>query len=175
MQDFLKKVPFFSDLQEDDITMLSEAAQEVHLSAGDKLFEEGSDGDRAYVIKDGKLEVVKQSGGRDVLLAVREAGEVIGDMALLEKSPRMASVRAPEDSVLIAISKEQLDRLLSTSVSAANAMFYTILGRWRATEAMLRQSEKMAQLGTLTAGVAHELNNPAAAVKRGADQLQAAL
>ena len=172
MNDFLKKVPFFADLPEVDAKILSEAAQEVRLSAGDKLFEEGSDGDRAYIIKEGRLEVVKESGGRDVLLAVREPGDVIGEMALLEKSPRMATVQARTDCVLIAISKEQLDRLMSTSVSAANAMFYTILGRWRATEAMLRQSEKMAQLGTMTAGVAHELNNPAAAVKRGSDQLQ---
>ena len=106
---------------------------------------------------------------------MRGSGEVIGEMALLEETPRMASVRARTDSVLIAIHKEQMDRLLETSTSAAAAMFHAILGRWRSTESMLRQSEKMAQLGTLTAGVAHELNNPAAAVKRGADQLQAAV
>ena len=172
MQEFLKEVPFFADLPEADITMLSESAQEVRLSGGDKLFEEGSDGDRAYVIKAGHLEVLKQSGGRDVLLAVREPGEVVGEMALLEESSRMATVRARTDCVLVAISKEHLDHLLSTSISAANAMFYGMLGRWRSTEALLRQSEKMAQLGTMTAGVAHELNNPAAAVKRGVDQLQ---
>ena len=54
-------------------------------------------------------------------------------------------------------------------------MFYSILKRWRSTEAKLRQSEKMAQLGVLTAGIAHELNNPAAAVKRGAEQLEQAM
>ena len=53
-------------------------------------------------------------------------------------------------------------------------MLHTVLARWRATEVTLRQSEKMAQLGTLTAGVAHELNNPAAAVKRGVEQLSKA-
>jgi signal transduction histidine kinase len=146
----------------------------VRLPAGKQLFAEGSHGDRAYIIKEGELEVVKTSAGHDVLLAVQGPPQVIGEMALLENQPRMAAVRARTDAVLLAITKEQLDRLLATSSSAARAMFYTVLARWRSTEAMLRQSERMAQLGTLTAGVAHELNNPAAAVKRGADQLQEA-
>ena len=50
-----------------------------------------------------------------------------------------------------------------------------MLGRWRATQASLQQSERMAQLGTLTAGLAHELNNPAAAVNRSAGQLPEAI
>ena len=50
-------------------------------------------------------------------------------------------------------------------------MFDTVVERLRSTEGFLRQSERMAQLGTLTAGVAHELNNHAAAVKRGAAKL----
>ncbi|MGH2621409.1 MAG: sensor histidine kinase, partial [Anaerolineales bacterium] len=49
---------------------------------------------------------------------------------------------------------------------------HTVLFRLRETQAMLQHSERMAQLGTLTAGVAHELNNPASAVSRAADQLQ---
>ena len=54
-------------------------------------------------------------------------------------------------------------------------MLDTVLARWRNTTARLQQSERMAQLGTLSAGVAHELNNPAAAVTRGAEQLQDAI
>ena len=151
---------------------LCEEVEEVTLSSGEELFAEGSPGDRAYVVTEGELEVVKASTGREVLLNVLGPGEVVGEMALLEHKPRMASVRARTDSALLAISQEQLDHLVNTSLSAARAMFYTVLARWRTTEAMLRQGEKMAQLGTLTAGVAHELNNPAAAVKRGADQLR---
>ncbi len=172
MYDVLKSVPLFADLPEADLKRLCEEVEEVTLSSGQELFAEGSPGDRAYVVTKGELEVVKASTGREVLLNVLGPGEVVGEMALLEHKPRMASVRARTDSVLLAISQEQLDRLVNTSLSAARAMFYTVLARLRTTEAMLRQGEKMAQLGTLTAGVAHELNNPAAAVKRGADQLR---
>ena len=175
MYDFLCKVPLFSGLSEEDLKRLSEVIGELKVPAGDELFAEGSQGDSAYVIKEGQIEIFKVSGERQVLLAVREPGEVIGEMALLEEAPRMASAKARRDAVLLTIEKDDLDRLLETSVSAANAMFRNILGRWRTTESMLRQSEKMAQLGTLSAGVAHELNNPAAAVGRGAGQLREAV
>jgi signal transduction histidine kinase len=172
---FLKNVPLFADLPEEDLRHLADEAQEVRLSAGEQLFKEGSPGDRAYVIRDGLIEVVKRSAGREVLLALQEAPAVVGEMALIEDKPRMASVRARTDSVLLTITQEHLEHLLQSSPSAARAMLYSILGRWRATEAMLRQSEKMAELGTLTAGIAHELNNPAAAVKRAASHLQSIL
>jgi signal transduction histidine kinase/predicted CoA-binding protein len=96
-------------------------------------------------------------------------------MALIEDSPRGATVAARSPSNLIAIQQEQFNYLLDVSPSASRAMLHTVLGRWRMVEVALRQSEKMAQLGTLTAGIAHELNNPAAAVKRGAEQLAEAL
>jgi signal transduction histidine kinase len=75
----------------------------------------------------------------------------------------------------MAIPKDSLDRLLSQSPSAVNRMFQSVLSRLRDSQTMLRQSEKMAQLGLLTAGVAHELNNPAAAIQRGSVQLTHAL
>jgi signal transduction histidine kinase len=172
--EFLQKVPWFVDLPDEDLRSLCAAVTEELLAEGAFLFKEGNAGETAYVIKSGELEILKESSGRDVLLAVRSSGEVIGDTALLEESPRTASVRARSDVELLAINKEDFDNLLRTSISAVNAMFRTSIERNRGTEAMLRQSEKMAQLGTLTAGVAHELNNPAAAVKRGSDQMQTA-
>lgn len=175
MYEFLKKIPLFAAMPESDFRRLCEIAEPVELAAGDQLFAEGSPGKRAYVIMEGEIEIVKRSGNREVLLAIRPAGEVIGEMALLEQAPRMASVRAHTDARLLAIHHDELEKLLNSSPSAARAMLTTMVGRLRNTEAMLRESDKMAQLGTLSAGVAHELNNPAAAVQRGAGQLKEAV
>jgi signal transduction histidine kinase/predicted CoA-binding protein len=76
---------------------------------------------------------------------------------------------------LLSISHENLEHLLDSSPSAARALLSTITNRLRSTELVLRQSEKMAQLGTLTAGIAHELNNPASAARRGSKQLNASI
>ncbi len=175
MYDFFRKIPLFQDLPREDLERLCELVEEVQLPAGSELFSEGSKGDRAYIIRDGEIEIYKNSAGREVLLAVRKSGEVIGEISLLESSPRLATGRARVDSQLIAISQEQFDHLLDTSPSAARAILHTVTQRLRSTELSLRQSEKLAQLGTLTAGIAHEINNPASAAQRGASQLQDAV
>jgi signal transduction histidine kinase/predicted CoA-binding protein len=172
IHDFLKRVPLFASLPDHDLDRLCEMVTEVYLEPGEELFAEGSPGDKAYIIEDGEIEILKTSGGRSVLLAVRKSGEVIGEMSLLEAAPRFASGRAKTKSRLLAISHSQLDDLLNTSPSAARSLLFTITTRYKSTELMLRQSEKMAQLGTLTAGIAHELNNPAAAAQRGTSQLK---
>lgn len=175
MFDFLEKVPLFADLPDEDLERLCAMITEEHVPAEKVLFTEGDIGDKAYVIMSGEIEILKESGGRTVLLATRHAGEVIGEMSLLDQSPRFASGRAQTESVLLAISHENLEHLLDTSPSAARVMLSTITNRLRSTELVLRQSEKMAQLGTLTAGIAHELNNPASAARRGSEHLRTAI
>ena len=85
--EFLKNVPLFSNLPEADLQAICESSEEVLLEPGEQLFAEGDEGDRAYVTTEGEVEVVKASGDREVLLAVRGPGEVIGEMALLEATP----------------------------------------------------------------------------------------
>ncbi len=171
MREELRAVALFADLSDEDLDCLEEGATIVVLESGQSLFNEGDEGDQAYVITEGEIEIVKITGEREVLLARRLPGEVIGEMALLDSAPRMASGRAAGETRLIAIPKSQMDALLESSATASKALFSVLLSRWRQTEASLRQSERMVQLGTLTAGLAHELNNPAAAIARASDLL----
>ena len=171
----LAAVPLFAGLSAEDLDRLCRGARDIVIDKGEQLFAEGDPGEEAFVITAGEIEIVKHSVGRDVLLAVRREGEVIGEMSLLEEAPRMATARARTPVTAIAIPRQRLDELLDSSLTAARAMFGVLLARFRETEARLRQSERMAQLGTLTAGLAHELNNPASAVRSAATDLDAAV
>jgi len=169
---FLRNVPLFADLPDSDLQEMCGLVEEVHLSPGQMLFEEGTIGNDAYVIQEGQIEIFTRIAGRKVTLAVRQPGEVIGEISLLESAPRNASGQAITESSLISIRHELLDRLLNTTPSAARTMLRTIVRRLQSTETILMQSRKMAQLGTFTAGIAHELNNPSSSVQRGSEQLR---
>jgi signal transduction histidine kinase len=171
----IRAVPLFAGLTDDDLDLLGRGAEPITLSAGTELFAEGDVGGHAYVIASGEIEILKETGDRAVRLAVRGPGEVIGEMALLRESPRSSTARALTDTELIGIPRSELEALLDSSTTAVRALFGVVLERWEATESQLRQKDRMAQLGTLTAGLAHELNNPAGAVARAAGQLRRAL
>ncbi len=171
MEAFLSRVPLFEELSPEALAELAAIAEEVRLDAGETLFAEGEMGDRAYIVREGELEIYKVSQGRQVQVDRRGPGEVIGELALLEQTPRLFSVRAGQPSLLVAIRQEAFDRLLSGSAGAARAMLHIVLGRMLRSEGMVAQNEKLAALGRMTAGIAHELNNPSAAVQRAASQL----
>lgn len=172
-EQFLRNVPLFADLPDDDLILLCQLVTEVRLAAGEFLFQEGSLADRTFILQEGELEVVKHVDGREILIDVRQMpGTIIGEMAMLEDTPRLATVRALQDSLLLGLDHDRVHRLLSLSPTAAKIMLGTLARRWRGLESQVRHNERMAQLGVLTAGIAHELNNPTAAVVRGAGQLR---
>jgi len=171
----LRKSPLFEGLTDQELQQLMEDAKPVSLRAGEFLMKQGDDGDAAFVVVSGEFEVIKQSGQSLIKIDVRNPGDVLGEMALLSRSPRSASVVAITDCEVLRISPEAFENLLSTSSTAALAVLHWVMNRLSQNDALLHQQERMAALGTLSAGLAHELNNPAAAAQRSAAELQKTL
>jgi signal transduction histidine kinase len=168
----LRKSPLFQGLSDEELQRLIDSARPVSLRAGETLIKQGDTGDTAYVITKGEFEILKQSGQSLIKIDVRGPGDVVGEMALISRSPRSATITASMDGEVLSIPKETFERLLSTSPKAAMAVLQWVMARLAQNEALLHQHEKMAALGTLSAGLAHELNNPAAAAQRSASELK---
>lgn len=171
----LRKSALFQGLTDDELQQLMDNAKPVSLRAGEMLMKQGEAGDSAYVVIKGGFEIQKQSGQSLIKIDVRNPGDVLGEMALLSQAPRSASVIAIGDSEALCISQEAFMKLLSSSSSAALAVLHWVMTRLGQNDALLHQQERMAALGTLSAGLAHELNNPAAAAQRSASELNKAL
>jgi len=164
--DLFRHSPLFAGLSDEDLSRLLEMCDTIQLLPGEVLIEQGAPGDSAYIILDGEFEVQLSSGDQTSTIANRGAGDVIGEIALLDHSPRTASVIATSKSELLRIPQEPFEALLATSPTAALSMLRSTVGRLRNSESVLLHQNKMAALGTLSAGLAHELNNPAAAAQR---------
>jgi signal transduction histidine kinase len=173
--DAIKASPMFSGLREEDVVDLVTGGRRRIVEPGDCLIKEGDWGDSLLVILSGEVEVVRDTGDTETMLAHFGAGSFVGEMSLIDNAPRTASVRSLTKSEVLEITKEQFDRLLDESPDACRALVRTILGRLKSTEGMLVNQEKMAALGRVSAGLAHELNNPASAVSRFASQLAQSL
>jgi signal transduction histidine kinase len=168
----LRKSPLFQGLSDDELQKLMDMAEPVFLRAGDVLIKQGEPGDSAYVVIKGHFEVQKQTGQSLIKIDVRNPGDVVGEMALLSRAPRNATLIAKTDGEVLRIPQEAFEKLLQSSTTAAMAVLHWVMSRLTQNESLLHQQEKMAALGTMSAGLAHELNNPAAAAQRSASQLR---
>ena len=142
MKDFLRRIQFFSDLSDEDLEILLDLSEEYWLERNQELFREGDIGDSAYIIKEGAIEIFKASTEGEVILDLHGPGRIIGEMSLLDASPRVAGGRAKARTLVMAISKTVFDNLLATSPSASRSILYTILPRWRRTEKVLKNNEQ---------------------------------
>jgi signal transduction histidine kinase len=170
----LRKSPLFEGLSDQELQHLVDNAEHFAYRAGDILMRQGDPGDSAHIVLSGGFEIQKRSGQSVIKIDVRKPGEIIGEMALLSNAPRSATVVATCDSETLCISQEAFENLLSTSPSATMAVLRWVMARLSQNESLLHQQEKMAALGTMSAGLAHELNNPAAAAQRSASLLRGA-
>jgi len=168
----LRKSPLFEGLSDEELGQLMDMAEPVTLRPGEILIKQGELGDSAYVVISGDFEVQKQSGQSLIKIDVRNPGDVVGEMALLSRAPRNATLIAKTDGEVLRIPQEAFEKLLVSSTTAAMAVLHWVIVRLTQNESLLHQQEKMAALGTMSAGLAHELNNPAAAAQRSASQLR---
>ncbi|MDQ6683471.1 MAG: ATP-binding protein [Chloroflexota bacterium] len=171
----LRATPLFAGLPDEALELLCANAAPLSLRAGEVLLSEGTPGDALFIVLDGELEVTKLSGSAQLPLARVGAGAIQGEMAALEGGARTASVTAVSDAQVLRIPRSALLDTMASGPEAALAIVRTVVGRLRSTEALLRQREKLAGLGTLAAGLAHELNNPAAAIRRSVAALEEAV
>ncbi len=171
-RDILRRNAFFSGLPDEQLDHLLWSGERIFLEAGDILMAEGSLPDAFYVVLEGEVEILKRSGNREVVIAMNGPCSILGEMSLIEDAPRTASVRAPRPCKVLKISRETFNDLVFGNPTVAVALLRTVMRRLRETEGMLSQQEKLASLGTLAAGLAHELNNPAAAAGRSSAQLR---
>jgi len=113
---FLSRVPLFSDLPTASILLLAQQLKEELISAGLDVIREGEDGDRFYLLKEGRVEVVKNGE----VIADLTTGDYFGEIALITHEPRTATVRTLTDCVLLSIGMEDFYHALSGFVSTMN-------------------------------------------------------
>lgn len=168
----LRQSLLFQGLSDQELQQLVDMGERVSLRPGEILIRQGDVGEAAYVILSGEFAIQKLSGQSVIHLDTRGSGDVVGEMALITRAPRSATIIARTRGEVLRIPQAAFDKLLASSSSAATAILHLVMGRLIQDEALLHQHEKMVALGTMTAGLAHELNNPSAAAQRSASQLR---
>jgi signal transduction histidine kinase len=173
--DALRAAPLFTGLADDDIARLAATVERMQLAPGEYLVREGDAGDAMFVVVSGELEVTKRAGATEQPVAVVGPGAIQGEIGAISGASRAASVRAMTDVEILRVPREGLLALLDAGPEPALALLRTVLERIRGLEMFAREREKLAALGTLAAGLAHELNNPAAAIRRSVSALGQAI
>ena len=92
--------------------MTAQVLDRIVLQAGESLFREGERGERAYVVQEGMIDIVKKSAEGEVVLGNIEKGGIFGEMALIDDQPRMASAVAASTTTVIVISRDVFQRKL---------------------------------------------------------------
>ena len=165
--EILSEVPYFSDLPVEELESLCRAAEIVEVAEGEVVIREGDPPDALLVIADGTFEAYRQSPESEVIIGLAGRGEVLGEMSLLEERLASASLRALSPARLVRVPGERFHDLLAHN-DFLRGMLLTVIIRMREREGALVEYKKLAALGTMAAGLLHEVNNPAAAIKRSA-------
>jgi signal transduction histidine kinase len=168
----LRKVPILSSLKDDELHCL-EGVQEIRLDVGEALARQGEIAHFFWILLKGELRIHQiQPDGRDVTFGNVESGNAFGEVPLLTNVPNLASVESVSPSHLLQLDEEQFWGLMTSCPQVRKAILSNMAHRFQKLQSVTVQQEKMASLGTLAAGLMHELNNPGSAARRAAQQLR---
>jgi signal transduction histidine kinase len=170
----LLRVPVFADLPADQIAWFISQAQEMNLKAGATYFRQGDPPDAMYVILEGQLTGRGDLGGETATFEL-SPGDVTGLLPFSRMKKFTVGVRAETDTRALRFPSTSFPELVQKMPELTQRLVGLMSDRIREVTRMEQQRDRLASLGKLSAGLAHELNNPASAAKRAASQLRDSL
>src|SRR3954470_11055330 len=167
----LLKVPVFADLPDDQIDWFISQAQELHIKAGEVYLHQRDPADAMFVILEGQLQGRGEFGGEMFFFTIK-AGDIGGVLPFSRMKFYTVSGRALIDSRLLKFPVTHFPQLIQKMPDLTQRLVGLMSDRIREATRVEQQRDRLAGLGKLSAGLAHELNNPASAAKRASSQLR---
>lgn len=171
----LLSLDLFQSLPPDRLDWVCARTQAIHLNSSELLVQEGDPPRGFFMLLAGRVGLTRKSEGTEMPIGQHEAPAFIGEIPVLTDEPTPVSVRALTECRLYELSSDDFLTLLHGCRAFERKVFQAVARRSRGLESFIRNREKMAALGTLAAGLAHELNNPAAALVRALKNVTPAL
>lgn len=167
----LLNVPAFADLPAEQLDWFLNHAQELQIKAGETYIEQGAPADAMFVLLEGQLHARGQLGGQPVVFTF-EPGDVGGRLPFSRMKQFTFSGKAAVDSRALKFQASDFTELVQHMPELAGRLVGVMADRIRESTRIEQQQERLASLGKLSAGLAHELNNPASAARRATSQLR---
>ncbi len=171
----LRTVDILSSLSEEKLACMHDIDQ-VDLPTGQFVARQGEMAHYFWLLLRGELHIYQSTvDGHEVSMITVPQGSALGELPLLSNSPNPVNIVTSQPSHLMRFTEDQFWNLMTTCPEVRKAILGNMAFRLEKLQNLTLQQEKMAALGTLAAGLMHELNNPGAAASRAAAQLRANL